>query len=152
MPSCRGHWASKSLLLGPRDSNDGVPITNSKIGEAAGSRGGLRPEFGRAALLFGSAYDEIDRAGDAMKQYQAALELNPDNYRANLLLGSMFAMQDRPKEALPLLQRAVKLEPQSADAFKFLGNVYTVLGEEEKARHEEAEAQRLQSDGRTLKR
>jgi predicted Zn-dependent protease len=87
-----------------------------------------------------------------MKQYQAALELNPDNYRANLLLGRMLAMQDRPKEAVPLLQRAVKLEPQSADAHKFLGNVYTVLGEEEKARREEAEAQRLQSDGRALKR
>ena len=87
-----------------------------------------------------------------MKQYQAALELNPDNYRANLLLGRMLAMQDRPKEAMPLLQRAVKLEPQSADAHKFLGNVYTVLGEEEKARREEAEAQRLQSDGRALKR
>ena len=96
----------------------------------------------------GSAYDEIDRAGDAMKQYQAALELNPDNYRANLLLGRMLALQDRPKEAMPLQQRAVKLEPQSADAHKFLGNVYTVLGEEEKARREEAEAQRLQSDGR----
>ena len=87
-----------------------------------------------------------------MKQYQAALELNPDNYRANLLLGRMLALQDRPKEAMPLQQRAVKLEPQSADAHKFLGNVYTVLGEEEKARREEAEAQRLQSDGRALKR
>ena len=87
-----------------------------------------------------------------MKQYQAALELNPDNYRANLLLGRMLAMQDRPKEAVPLLQRAVKLEPQSADAHKFLGNVYTVLGEEEKARREEAEAKRLQRDGRALKR
>jgi tetratricopeptide (TPR) repeat protein len=59
-----------------------------------------------------------------MKQYQAALELNPDNYRANLLLGRMLALQDRPKEAIPLQQRAVKLEPQSADAHKFLGNVY----------------------------
>jgi tetratricopeptide (TPR) repeat protein len=82
----------------------------------------------------GSAYDEIDRAGDAMKQYQAALELNPDNYRANLLLGRMLALQDRPKETMPLQQRAVKLEPQSADAHKFLGNVYTVLGEEERRR------------------
>ena len=64
----------------------------------------------------------------------------------------MLALKDRPKEAMPLLQRAVKVEPQSADAHKFLGNVYTVLGEEEKARREEAEAQRLQSDGRALKR
>lgn len=87
-----------------------------------------------------------------MKQYQAALELNPDNYRANLLLGRMLALQDRPKETMPLQQRAVKLEPQSADAHKFLGKVYTVLGEEEKGRREEAEAQRLQSDGRALKR
>ena len=33
-------------------------------------------------------YDLIDGAGDAMKQYQAALERNPENYRANLLLGA----------------------------------------------------------------
>jgi Flp pilus assembly protein TadD len=80
-----------------------------------------------------------------MKQYQAALDLNPDNYRANLLLGRLLAMQDRPKEAEPLLQKAVKLDPQSADAHKFLGNVYTVLGDEEKARRELAEAQRLKA-------
>jgi predicted Zn-dependent protease len=98
-------------------------------------------------FYLGSAYEEIDCTGDAMKQYQAALDLNPDNYRANLLLGRLFAMQDRPKEALPLLQRAVKLEPQSADAHKFLGNVYTVLGEEQQARREEAEAQRLKGVG-----
>jgi Flp pilus assembly protein TadD len=96
-------------------------------------------------FYLGSAYEEIDRIADAVKQYQAALDINSDNYRANLLLGRLLAMQDRPKEAEPLLKKAVNLDPQSADAHKFLGNVYTVLGDEENARRELAEAQRLKA-------
>ena len=96
----------------------------------------------------GAAYEEMDRADDALKQYSAALALNPENFRANLFLGRLFAIQDRPKDALPLLQKAVNLDPQSEDAHKFLGNVYTVLGELEKARIEQNEAQRLRTTPR----
>jgi Flp pilus assembly protein TadD len=53
-------------------------------------------------------------------------------------------MQNRPSEALPYLPKAAKLQPKSPDAHKFLGNVYTELGQEENARRERAEADRLQ--------
>jgi cytochrome c-type biogenesis protein CcmH/NrfG len=46
------------------------------------------PSSDELHFYLGSAYDLIDRVGDAMKQYQAALERNPENYRANLLLGA----------------------------------------------------------------
>ena len=153
-------WLQKAVELSPQsvEAHYELGAALGEMGDWTGSAKQLEaavaqdPSSDELHFYLGSAYDEIDRAGDAIKQYRAALELNPDNYRANLLLGRMLAMQDRPKEAVPLLQRAVKLEPQSADAHKFLGNVYTVLGEEEKARREEAEAQRLQRDGRALKR
>jgi choline-sulfatase len=148
-------WLQKAVELTPQsvEAHYELGAALGELGDWTGSAKQLEtavaqdPSSDEMHFYLGSAYEEIDRTGDAMKQYQAALDLNPDNYRANLLLGRLFAMQDRPKEAEPLLQRAVKLDPKSADAHKFLGNVYTVLGEEEKARREEAEAQRLKGVG-----
>jgi choline-sulfatase len=148
-------WLQKAVELSPQsvEAHYELGAALGEMGDWAGSAKQLEaavaqdPKSDELHFYLGSAYEEIDRAADAMKQYRTALELNADNYRANLLLGRMLAIQDRPQEALPLLERAVKLDPQSADAHKFLGNVYTVLGEAEKARREEAEAQRLKATG-----
>ena len=148
-------WLQKAVELTPKsvEAHYELGAALGEMGDYAGSAKQLEaavaedPNSDELHFYLGSAYEEIDRAGDAMKQYQAALELNPDNYRANLLLGRMFAMQDRPNEAMPFLQRAVKLDPQSVDAHKFLGNVYTVLGDEESARREASEVQRLKAAG-----
>jgi Tfp pilus assembly protein PilF len=59
------------------------------------------------------------------------------------MFGRLLGMHDDALAALPYLRKAVKLQPQLPDAHKFLANVYTELGEEENARHERAEAQRL---------
>jgi choline-sulfatase len=146
-------WLQKAVELTPESAEAHYELGAALggMGDNAGSAKQLEAAVARDPgsdemhFYLGSAYEEIDRIGDAMKQYQAALDLNPDNYRANLLLGRLLAIQDRPKEAEPLLQRAVKLDPQSSDAHKFLGNVYTVLGDEENARRELAEAQRLKA-------
>jgi len=146
-------WLQKAVELTPdsAEAHYELGAALGEMGDWAGSAKQLEaavaqdPGSDEMHFYLGSAYEEIDRIGDAIKQYQAALDINPDNFRANLLLGRLLAMQDRPKEAEPLLQKAVKLDPQSADAHKFLGNVYTVLGDEEKARRELAEAQRLKA-------
>jgi choline-sulfatase len=146
-------WLQKAVELTP-DSVEAHYELGAALGEMGDWVGSAKqleaavaqdPGSDEMHFYLGSAYEEIDRIGDAVKQYQAALDINPDNFRANLLLGRLLAVQDRPKEAEPLLQKAVKLDPQSADAHKFLGNVYTVLGDEEKARRELAEAQRLKA-------
>ena len=59
------------------------------------------PSSDELHFYLGSAYDLIDCAGDAMKQYQAALELNPDNYRANLLLGACLPCKIDPRRLCP---------------------------------------------------
>ncbi len=146
-------WLQKAVELTPDsvEAHYELGAALGEMGDWAGSAKQLEaavaqdPGSDEMHFYLGSAYEEIDRIGDAVKQYQAALDINPDNFRANLLLGRLLAVQDRPKEAEPLLQKAVKLDPQSADAHKFLGNVYTVLGDEEKARRELAEAQRLKA-------
>ena len=148
-------WLQNAVELTP-DSAEAHYELGAALGEMGDSAGSAKqleaavaqdPGSDEMHFYLGSAYEEIDRIGDAVKQYQAALDINPDNFRANLLLGRLLAMQDRPKEAVPLLQKAVKLDPQSPDAHKFLGNVYTVLGDEEKACRELAEAQRLKTMG-----
>jgi arylsulfatase A-like enzyme/Tfp pilus assembly protein PilF len=90
-----------------------------------------------------TAYEHLGRVPDAIKSYQTALQLNPNQYRANLMFGRLLGMRDDPQAALPYSQKAVQLQPQSPDAHKFLANVYTELGQEENARRERAEAQRL---------
>jgi choline-sulfatase len=102
------------------------------------------PNSDELQFQLGSADEEMGHIPDAMKQYRAALRINPDHYRANLLLGRLLAIQQQFKDALPYLRKAVKLQPDSADAHKMLGNAYTGLGDEARARREQAEAQRLQ--------
>jgi choline-sulfatase len=101
------------------------------------------PDSDDLHFYLGMAYDEVGRSADAAKNFQAALQINPNHYRANLLLGRLLGMQGRPTVALPYLQKAVNLQPKSPDAHKFLANVYTELGQQESARREQAEADRL---------
>jgi choline-sulfatase len=102
------------------------------------------PDSDDMQFYLGMAYDELGRTAEAASSLERALRINPNHFRANLLLGRILGMQNRPDEALPYLQKAVKLEPKSPDAHKFLGNVYTELGQQENARREQMEADRLQ--------
>jgi choline-sulfatase len=90
-----------------------------------------------------AAYEHLARIPDAIRTYQTTLQLNPNHYRANLMFGRLLGMHDDALGALPYLQKAVKLQPRSPDAHKFLANAYTELGQEDNARREQAEAQRL---------
>jgi arylsulfatase A-like enzyme/Tfp pilus assembly protein PilF len=92
-----------------------------------------------------TAYEHLGRIPDAIRTYQSTLRLNANHYRANLMFGRLLGMHDNAVAALPYLRKAVKLQPQSPDAHKFLANVYTELGQEENARREQAEAQRLRT-------
>ena len=146
-------WLRKAVELTPQsvEAHYELGAALGEMGDWEGSAKQLQaalaqdPNSDELHFYLGSAYEESNRIADAMREYQAALRLNPDNFRANLLLGRLLAMQNQAAEALPYLKKAVQLQPRSADAHKFLGNVYTVLGDEAKARREQAEAQRLQA-------
>jgi len=146
-------WLQKAVELTPQSAE-----AHYELGAALGETGDLigsvkeleiavtqDPTSDDLHFDLGSVYEQIDRADDAMKQYRAALDLNPDNFKANLLLGRLLAMQDRARDALPLLQKAVELQPQSPDAHKFLGSLYIAMGDAEKGRREQAEAERLRA-------
>jgi Tfp pilus assembly protein PilF len=96
-------------------------------------------------LDLATAYEHLGRIPKATKTYQITLELNPNNYNANLMFGRLLGMHNEPLAAVSYLQKAVKLQPQLPDPHKFLANVYLELGQQENARREQAEVQRLKS-------
>ncbi len=101
------------------------------------------PDSDEISFDLANSYDHLGRVPDAIRTYEAALHLNPNHYRANLMLGRLLGMHNDPSSALPYLQKAVKLQPESSDAHKFLANVYLELGQQENARREQSEVQRL---------
>jgi choline-sulfatase len=144
-------WLRKAVELNPQ-----LGRTHFELGVALGETGdweGSATQFESAVahapdsddlrFYLGMAYDRIGRASDAENSFRNALRINPDHYRASLLLGRLLGIQNKPSEALPFLQKAVSLQPQSPDAHKFLANVYIELGQQQNARHEQAEADRL---------
>ena len=108
--------------------------------EAAAARA---PDSDEVHFDLATAYEHLGRVSEATQAFQDTLRLNPDHYRANLMFGRLLGMHENPRTALPYLLTAAKLEPRLPDAHKFLANVYTELGEEENARRERAEAERL---------
>jgi choline-sulfatase len=149
-------WLQKAVALMPDSGRAhyelGVALGES--GDWAGAATQLEaavphaPDSDDMRFYLGMAYDELGRTSEAAQNFEAALKINPNHYRANLLLGRILGMQNQPAAALPYLQKAVKLEPDSADAHKFLANVYTELGQEQNARREQAEADRLKAVAR----
>ncbi|MGO9126029.1 MAG: tetratricopeptide repeat protein, partial [Terriglobales bacterium] len=144
-------WLRKAVELMPESgrAHYELGVALAETGDWSGAATQLQvavahaPDSDDMQFYLGMAYDELGRPEKAARSLQQALRINPNHYRANLLLGRLLGMQDRPNEALPYLERAVKLQPKSPDAHKFLGNVYTELGQEEKARREQMEADRL---------
>ena len=146
-------WLHKAVELMP-DSGRAhyeLGVALGETGDWAGAAKQLEaavphaPDSSDMRFYLGMAYDELGRTSEAAQNFEAALKINPDHYRANLLLGRILGMQNEPGAALPYLQKAVKLEPDSPDAHKFLANVYTELGQEQNARREQAEADRLKA-------
>ena len=107
------------------------------------------PDSDEMQFDLATAYEHLGRIPNAVKSYRTALQLNPNHYGANLMFGRLLGMHDDALGALPYLRKAVELQPHSPDAHKFLANIYTELGQDENARRERAEAQRLSASGKS---
>ena len=144
-------FLQKAVALNPESgrSHYELGVALGETGDWAGSASQLEiavahaPDSDDLHFYLAMAYDKVGRVPQAEENFRQALQINANHYRANLYLGRLLGMQNKPAEALPFLQKAVSLEPQSPDGHKFLANVYTELGQEEKARHEQAEAERF---------
>jgi tetratricopeptide (TPR) repeat protein len=98
----------------------------------------LAPDWYDAHCELGIAYEELDRTGDAEKEYRKALELKPDGFRAIMSLSRLLIMvadlklqSPATKDAGPpilnlaheLLVNATRLDPMSSMAAYLLGAV-----------------------------
>jgi tetratricopeptide (TPR) repeat protein len=98
----------------------------------------LAPDWYDAHCELGVAYEELNRLGDAEKEYRKALELKPDGFRAIMSLSRLLILvadekiqNPATKDAGPpllsvareLLKNATTIDPMSAMAAYLLGAV-----------------------------
>jgi tetratricopeptide (TPR) repeat protein len=72
----------------------------------------------------GYVLEQLGRGGEAERQYEHALALNPGLAGAHTNLGTALARRGRFAEAVAHLAEAVRLEPGSAAAYNNLGGVF----------------------------
>jgi choline-sulfatase len=101
------------------------------------------PRWPDAHYWLGSAYSRMKRYPEAEKELTITLGFQPDSFPANMELGQVFLIERNPEKALAIFQKAAELEPQMSDPHHFLARTYAALGQEENARRENAEANRL---------
>ena len=94
-------------------------------------------------------YQRTSRDDEALAQFQDALRQDPRNFPANLLLGQMYLKQQKAADAIPLLRKAATLHPDAIDPHRLLADAFSQLGQEENAKRELSEAERVQSQGGT---
>jgi tetratricopeptide (TPR) repeat protein len=73
----------------------------------------------------------LDMAGnkqEAVREYQAALKLQPDHYPALLLLGTAYLDLGQPAKAIEPLERSLKSQPDSVDAKETLAEALLGVG------------------------
>jgi len=95
-----------------------------------------------------AVYTRMERAADATKELETAIQLEPDDFDSNLTLGRLLAMQGKAAAGLPYLQKAARVRPDSPDVHFFLAEAYAQLGQQADALREREEVQRLRGLGR----
>jgi len=85
----------------------------------------------------------MERAEDAIKAYQAALELDPDNVFAYNALGDCWYGLGNRDKAIEAFNKGIAVDPHDAAAHFNLGELFYDLGEHDDAERECLEAIRL---------
>jgi len=94
----------------------------------------------------GVAYQEQGRLDDAVKEYQAAINLTPDYVDAYYNLGLVYRTQGRLDDAVREYQKAINLKPDLAEPHCSLGLVYRTQGRLDDAVKEYQTAIKLRPD------
>ncbi|MEM1107778.1 MAG: tetratricopeptide repeat protein [Planctomycetota bacterium] len=89
---------------------------------------GLDGERADARYFLGLMQQVLGEIGEAIVEYQRALELNPDDPATNRDLATAYLQVGRPDLSLPFAERAVELEPGSQPAWCNLAVTYSILG------------------------
>lgn len=102
-----------------------------------GINGFSRPAAARLANMhaaLGDAYADAGSVGEAIGQYQRAVELGPDFHDLRYRLARLMLDAGRPLEAREELERIVSLQPEFVDAVAALGLAHYLSGDAAGAR------------------
>jgi choline-sulfatase len=100
-------------------------------------------DFASAHLYLGFLYQARGETALALAAFQRVLELEPENEDAHAKTGFLLASSGKVKEAVPHFQKVILLNPADGEAHLNLGVAYSKLNMQDLARHEMAEACRL---------
>ena len=92
------------------------------------------PSNARGRYNLGLSLARQGRLDEAMKEFQATLNLDPREAKAHLNLGLIYDRQGRPEGALQELQVALELEPNNAKIHYNLGVILARWGRTEEAK------------------
>jgi protein O-mannosyl-transferase len=95
-----------------------------------------RPNNPRAHANLGETLTALGKTGDAVTEFNRALEIDPDFVEAHSNLGMILASLGRTEEAVSHYERALRINPNSAPAQYNLGMALAGMGRtEDAARH-----------------
>jgi len=115
-----------SLWKGKRAQDAALDI--NQIGSLLKSAVALDPKLAEAHLQLGNLYSDQNKYGDAVPEYERALELNADLADAHYRLGQAYVrigQKDRAQEQLQVYQRLraqhlAELDKQKAEIRQFV--------------------------------
>jgi tetratricopeptide (TPR) repeat protein len=93
----------------------------------------INPNFARAYLNLGVAYDGLGRFIEAIDAYKQAVKIKPDLAEAYYNLGLAHVKLGHGREAINAYKQAVKIKPDLAEAHANLGYAYLTIGDKNSA-------------------
>jgi tetratricopeptide (TPR) repeat protein len=91
------------------------------------------PDSWRAHELLAEVFSLREDSEDAVKEYQAALQLGPDEAELHESLGEFYLDHHADRDAQHELTKAVELDPSRTKTLYLLGRLYVLDNENEKA-------------------
>jgi len=89
---------------------------------------------GNTYFLLGEAYYKMSKGGDAVNNYDLALQYNPALIKSNVRIGNVWSDAHRYAEALAAYQKALAADPNYAPALRGLADLYYMTAQYDKAK------------------
>ncbi len=86
-----------------------------------------------ANVILGDAYLQLKKGGEAMTNYDRAIQLDEQYATAYLKRGQLYTSSRNYPEAEQAFQRAIEIDPNFAPAYRDLGELYYFAGQYDKA-------------------
>lgn len=81
-----------------------------------------RPDDYYGHFLLGIAYQSLENANNAAREYERGLQINPEDQNMQIGLAEVYVAQNKPEKALPLFRKNISDISKDADALYLYGN------------------------------